>query len=169
MNVWPNGFQILKKANWLWKSWDLSWCHDIIYGGCGKKLRRFHTFFLRTMRCLETIPEHFEPGPGPRQAHPRTLLDGRGKRSWSPRKVFLARAQPEMLFLVVLHYKIRGRPAPSPSPARKLRPDTSSGMAMGRIFSARNNINFFQPDPNPARPEPGLARKMLRSIRNRSI
>jgi hypothetical protein len=34
-----------------------------------------------------------------------------------------------------------------------LRPDASSGMVMGRIFSARNNRNFFEPGPNPARPE----------------
>jgi hypothetical protein len=39
----------------------------------------------------------------------------------------------------------------------------SSGMVMGRIFSGRNNINFFEPGPNSARPEPGPARKMLRS------
>jgi hypothetical protein len=37
-----------------------------------------------------------------------------------------------------------------PSPVRKLRPDASSEMGMGRIFSARNNRNFFQPGPNPA-------------------
>jgi hypothetical protein len=57
-----------------------------------------------------------------------------------------------MLFLVVLHYKIRGQPAQAragPSPARKLRLDVSSWMVMGRIFSARNNIIFF----NPARTE----------------
>jgi hypothetical protein len=47
--------------------------------------------------------------PGP--ARPRTLLHERGQRSWSPRKLFLARTRPEMLFLVVLHYKMRGRPA----------------------------------------------------------
>jgi hypothetical protein len=49
----------------------------------------------------EAIPKHFEPGP--RQASPRTLLDG-------PRKICLARARPEVLFLVVLHYKMCGRP-----------------------------------------------------------
>jgi hypothetical protein len=41
-----------------------------------------------------------------------------------------------------------------------LRPDASSGMVMGRIFSARNNINFF----SPLKPDP--ARKMLRSTRS---
>jgi hypothetical protein len=66
------------------------------------------------------IPEHFEPGPtrpaGPARARPAsgplTNLTG---RAWAeilkPAKFFLARARPEMLFLVVLHYKIRGRPA----------------------------------------------------------
>jgi hypothetical protein len=35
------------------------------------------------------------------------------------------------------------KPGPGLSPARKLRPDASSGMVMGRIFSTRNNRNFF--------------------------
>jgi hypothetical protein len=43
---------------------------------------------------------------------PPTNLTG---RAWAeilkPAKIFLARARPEMLLLVVLHYKIRGRPA----------------------------------------------------------
>jgi hypothetical protein len=45
------------------------------------------------------------------------------------------------------------KPGPGPSPAQKLRPGASTGMAMGRIFSARNNRNFFEPGPNPAQPE----------------
>jgi hypothetical protein len=37
------------------------------------------------------------------------------------REIFFARARPEMMFLVVLHYKMRGRPAqararPEPDP-----------------------------------------------------
>jgi hypothetical protein len=32
---------------------------------------------------------------------------------------FLARARPEMLFLVVLHYKMRGRPGLEPGPKIK--------------------------------------------------
>jgi len=51
-NVWPNGFLILKKANEVWKSWDLSKSHDIICGACGKKLRRFWT--ICHVRCLQT-------------------------------------------------------------------------------------------------------------------
>jgi hypothetical protein len=66
------------------------------------------------------IPEHFESGPtrptGPARAQPApgtpTNLTG---RAWAeilkPAEIFLARAWPEMLFLVVLHYKMRGRPA----------------------------------------------------------
>jgi hypothetical protein len=68
-------------------------------------------------------------------------------------KLFLARARSKMLFLVVLHYKCaRGppKPGPAPRPARKLRPDLSSGMVMGRIFSARNNRNFLRPGPKNA-------------------
>ena len=51
-NVWPNGFLILKKANEVWKSWDLSKSHDIICGACGKKLRRFR--IICHVRCLQT-------------------------------------------------------------------------------------------------------------------
>jgi hypothetical protein len=51
------------------------------------------------------ISEHFWPGPP-------TNLTG---RAWveilKPVKKILARARPEMLFLVILHYKIRGWPA----------------------------------------------------------
>jgi hypothetical protein len=74
------------------------------------------------------------------------------KSSW----IFFARARHEMLFLVVLHYKMRRRPpkpGPGPSPARELRRDASSGMVMSRIFSTRNNRIFFRPGPNSARPE----------------
>jgi hypothetical protein len=124
---------------------------------------------------MAIIPEHFEPGPtrpaGPAQARPApgppTNLTG---RAWAeilkPAKIFLAQAQPEMLFWLFYTIKCAGgppKPGPGPSPARKLRPDASSGMVMGRIFSARKNRNIFQPYPNPARPKPGLARKMLRS------
>jgi hypothetical protein len=42
------------------------------------------------------------------------------------------------------------RARPAPGPARKLRPDASSGMVMGRIFSTRNNRIFFQPGPKNA-------------------
>ena len=55
-NVWPNGFKILKKANKVWKSWDLSRSHDIIHGGYGKELRRFRT--ICHVRCLQTeVPQ----------------------------------------------------------------------------------------------------------------
>jgi hypothetical protein len=72
-------------------------------------------------------------------------------RDLEAHEFFLAQARPEMLFLVVLHYKIRR--AARPNPARKARSDASSGMVMGRIFLARNNRNFFQPCLKPARPE----------------
>ena len=51
-NVWLNGFEILKKANEVWKSWDLLRSHDIIRGGHGKKLRRFCIIYH--IRCLQT-------------------------------------------------------------------------------------------------------------------
>jgi hypothetical protein len=35
-------------------------------------------------------------------------------RDLEAREIFLARARPEILFLVVLHYKMRGRPEPDP-------------------------------------------------------
>ena len=51
-NVWPNGFKILKKENEVWKSWDLFRSHDIICGGYGKNLRKFHT--IHHVWCLQT-------------------------------------------------------------------------------------------------------------------
>jgi hypothetical protein len=144
------------------------------------------------------------PVPGPTCAKPAhgPYWTGAG-RSWSPRKNFLARAQPEMLFLVTLHYKMRGRPAqararpepgpkteaqhvpwnghgqdflgpknpdffrhgpnpPGPSPTRQLRPDTSHGTVVGRIFSARKTRIFFC--PARTRPGPWNAQVYLRSI-----
>jgi hypothetical protein len=77
-------------------------------------------------------------------------------RMLHPRKIFLARARPEVLFLFVLHYKIRGgppKPWPGPSLAQKLRPDASSGMVMDRIFSGRNNRIFFSPAPTQPGPK----------------
>jgi hypothetical protein len=73
------------------------------------------------------IPEHFWPGPtrpaGPARARPApgppTDLTG---RAWAEilklAKFFLAQARPEMLFLVTLHYKMRGRPAQAWARAR---------------------------------------------------
>jgi hypothetical protein len=52
---------------------------------------------------------------GPRQARLPTLLAGVG-RDLEAREKILARAQSEMLFLVILNYKIRGRPAQVRSP-----------------------------------------------------
>ena len=49
-NMWSYGFKI-KKTNKVRKSWVLSWCDDIIHGGCGKNLRRFRTFCH--IGCLE--------------------------------------------------------------------------------------------------------------------
>jgi hypothetical protein len=67
---------------------------------------------------------------------------------------FLARAQPEMPFLVVLHYKVRRRPAqararPEPSPKIKSRPVQWDGH--GQDFLAWNNRIFF----GSARTRPG--------------
>ena len=36
MNVCPNDFKFFKKANKVWKLWDLSISHDIIYEGVVK-------------------------------------------------------------------------------------------------------------------------------------
>jgi hypothetical protein len=48
------------------------------------------------------IPEHFEPDPARwpslHQARPRTSLDGRGQRSWSPRKFFWPEPGPKCCF-----------------------------------------------------------------------
>jgi hypothetical protein len=105
----------------------------------------------------ETIPQHFEPGPLSRPAPgPPTNLTG---RAWAeilkPAKKFLARARPEILFLVVLHYKMRRRPAQArarPEPDPKIKAQRVQWMVMGSIFSARVTKKF-RPGPNPARPE----------------
>jgi hypothetical protein len=78
------------------------------------------------------IPEHFKPGPtrpaGPVRARPAPSppMNFIG-RAWAeilkPVKIFLARARPEMLFIVVLHYKIRRWPAQArarPEPDAKI-------------------------------------------------
>jgi hypothetical protein len=58
-----------------------------------------------------------------------------------------------MLFLVVLHYKMRGRPAqarPRPEPDPKIEARHTQWDGHGQDFSARNNRNFL----SPARPDP---------------
>jgi hypothetical protein len=74
-------------------------------------------------------PAQAQPGPGP----PTNLTGRAWAKILKPAKNFLARARPEMLFLVVLHYKMRGQPAQArarPEPCPKLRPDASNGMVM---------------------------------------
>jgi hypothetical protein len=71
-----------------------------------------------------------------------------------PEKKNLCPSQPEMLFLAILHYKIRHAARVRPE---NLRPDASSGTVTARIFSTRNNRVFS------VRPEPGSARKVLTS------
>jgi hypothetical protein len=78
------------------------------------------------------IPEHFEPDPtrpaGPARAQPASgPPTNLTRRAWAeilkPAKFFLAQARPEMLFLVVFHYKMRGRPAKArarPEPILKI-------------------------------------------------
>jgi hypothetical protein len=71
-----------------------------------------------------------------------------------------------MLFLVVLHYKMRGRPAQArarPEPGPKIEARCVQWDGHGKDFFGPKKQKYFQPDPNPARPKPGLARKMLRS------
>jgi hypothetical protein len=55
------------------------------------------------------------------------------------------------------------KPGPSSSLARKLRPDMSHGMVMGRIFSARK-LQFFS-----TRPKPGATREMIRSRKEHRV
>jgi hypothetical protein len=80
-------------------------------------------------------------------------------RDLEAREFFLSRAWPEMLFLVTLHYKMRGRPAqararPEPGPKTEARHVPWDGH--GQDFLGPKNPDFF-----PARPEPGPAREML--------
>jgi hypothetical protein len=76
------------------------------------------------------------PGPGP-----PTNLTG---RAWveilKPAKFFLARARPEMLFLVVLHYKMCGRPAQA-----RARPEPGSKIEVRYVQWDGHGQDFFGP------------------------
>jgi hypothetical protein len=93
---------------------------------------------------------------------PPTDLTG---RAWAHilqlEKKILSRVRPEMLFLAILHYKMRRRPAqawarPEPNPKIEARHVQWDGH--GQIFSTRNN-RFFCGSAR-TRPDP----KMFRSI-----
>jgi hypothetical protein len=105
------------------------------------------------------------PGPGPAHARP---ADEPYWRAWAEilklAKFFFGPSPAQNAIFSCLHYKMCGRPAQArarSSLAQKLRPDTSHGTGMGRIFSARKTWVFS------ARPEPGPASEMLRSTRSR--
>jgi hypothetical protein len=93
------------------------------------------------------ILEHFEPGPtrwpglGLARARPshEPYWAGVG-RDLEARKIFLARARPEMLFLVVLHYKMCGRPAQA-----QARPEPSPKIKGRRVQWDGHGQNFFGP------------------------
>jgi hypothetical protein len=55
-------------------------------------------------------------------------------------KFFLARAWPEMLFLVVLHYKKRGRPAQA-----RARPEPDPKIEAQRVQWDGHRQDFFGP------------------------
>jgi hypothetical protein len=63
---------------------------------------------IQGCRVIIVIPEHFEPGPARARPAHEPYWPGVG-RDLEAREFFLSRARPEMLFLVVLHYKMRGR------------------------------------------------------------
>jgi hypothetical protein len=104
----------------------------------------------------EAILEHFQPGPLARPVPgPPTNLTG---RPWAkilkPAKIFLARARPEMLFLVVLHYKMRGRPAQAraqPEPGPKIEARRTQWDGHGQVFRPEITEIFL----SPARTRPG--------------
>jgi hypothetical protein len=78
-------------------------------------------------------------------------------RDLEARKKKLAPARPEMLFLVILHYKMRKRPAQARArsePGPKVESQHVPWTVMGRIFSARKTRVFFStgPKPDTARP-----------------
>jgi hypothetical protein len=81
-------------------------------------------------------------GPaGPTRLGPPTNLTG---RAWAeilkPAEIFLAQARPEMLFLVVLHYKIRGRPAQA-----RARPEPGPKIEARRVKWDGHGQDFFSP------------------------
>jgi hypothetical protein len=93
------------------------------------------------------IPEHFESEPGLPTNFTRRAGVGRDLEA---REFFFVRARPEMMFLVLLHYKMCGRPAPKPGPKTEARHVPWDGH--GQDFLSPKNFGFFGP-----------ARGMLRS------
>jgi hypothetical protein len=81
-------------------------------------------------------------------------------RDLEAREIFLVRVRPEMLFLVVLHYKIRGWPAQARARPENWGPTRPVGWSWAGFF--RPEITEFF----PAQPEPDPTRKMLRSTSN---
>jgi hypothetical protein len=76
-------------------------------------------------------------------------------RDLEARDFFFALAWPEMLFLVILHYKIRGRPAQARArsesdPKTEARHVPWDGQ--GHDFLNPEKLGFSQPGPNPPRP-----------------
>jgi hypothetical protein len=61
-------------------------------------------------------------------------------RDLEAREIFLARARPEMLFLVVLHYKIRKRPTQA-----RGRPDPGPKIEARRVQWDGHGQDFFGP------------------------
>jgi hypothetical protein len=125
-----------------WVVWTLNYNEISLFGWCA---------------CAYTWAFLARPGSA-RWPGPPTKLTG---REWAeilkPAKKILVRARPEMLFLVILHYKIRGRPAQ----ARALPENWGPICPMGRSwagFSRPEKPGFFW-----AQPEPGPTREMLRS------
>jgi hypothetical protein len=97
-------------------------------------------------------PSIFSPA-GPALG-PSTNLTGRGVgRDLEARDFSLARARPEMLFLVILPYKMCGRPAQARAwlgPQIEARHVPWNGH--GQDFLSPKNSGFLRPGPNPTRP-----------------
>jgi hypothetical protein len=66
------------------------------------------------------------------------------------REIFLARARLEMLFLIVLHYKMCGRPAQAraqPEPGPKIEARYVQWDGHGQDFFGPKKQKFFRPGP----------------------
>jgi hypothetical protein len=73
-------------------------------------------------------------------------------RDLEAREIFLVRVRPEMLFLVVLHYKIRGWPAQARARPENWGPTRPVGWSWAGFF--RPEITEFFSSPARTRPDP---------------
>jgi hypothetical protein len=108
------------------RTWDLWQRHNVVRSGDWWVQNLFGYTFCKAQIKLHkytwAVLSRARPAPGP----PTNLTGRAWEEILKPAKFFFYRARPEMLFLVILHYKMRGRPAqaqdqPEPGPKTEAR------------------------------------------------